>query len=342
MARTMLSGSTTPGWPTCRWPMASSWLVSAAARWPARWIASTSVTSGSPGSIRRRRISLHPRMTVRRLLKSCATPPARRAMAPSRSACWNCSSMRWRSVTSSATARIPVTDPSWSRSGAVDTDSWSSSSSRWAASCTPTVASPCLVRSHRRPSAEAAASSAAGMRCAPTARTGPPEQRSGRAVPPPGHAVEVELGDGQRRGLHDGLQPLLVPLHRLVEAGVVEGHRGHLGQEDEDRLVLGIERARPAEHDDGPVARPGGVDQRDRHPRHGPGPRRRQLGGDVGIVDLSGARRHCAAAGWPWRRAGRRRGRPARERRAVPAAHSPPPRPSPPPPSPRARSTGGR
>ena len=175
MDRTMLSGSTTPGWPTWRCPMARSWLVRAAARCPARWIASTSVTRGSAGSIERSRISLHPRMTVSRLSKSCATPPARRAMAPRRSACWNCSSMRWRSVTSSATARMPVTAPSWSRSGAVDTDSWSTSSWRRAAELHAHGRLPVSGAVPEAPTAEAATSSAAGMRRAPSETSAQPE-----------------------------------------------------------------------------------------------------------------------------------------------------------------------
>ena len=91
---------------------------------------------------------------------------------------------------------------------------------------TPTVASPCAVRSHR--SRQRRRGGVVGRRDAPRRRTAPwpsqPNSDPGGAVPPPGRAGQVELGDGQGRGLHDGLQPLLVALHGLVEPGVVEGH----------------------------------------------------------------------------------------------------------------------
>ncbi len=114
----------------------------------------------------------------------------------------------------------------------------------------------------------------------------PTQQRARRAVPPSGRTRQVQLGDGQRRGLHHGLEPLLVALDGLIQPGVVEGDRRHLGQQDEDRFVLGVERPFATEHHDGPVPGPGGVDEGDGHPRHGPGSRRGQLGGDGGIGHL--------------------------------------------------------
>ncbi len=168
-------------------------------------------------------------------------------MALSRSACWNCSSMRWRSVTSSATARIPVTDAVVveQRSGRhrqlqqlVAAQGRELDSHRRLAVPGPV---PQSGQSRRRPVVGSRdAQRPVGYRA--VGRAVPTQQRARRAVPPPGRAREVELGDGQGRGLHHGLETLLVALHRLVQAGVVERDRRHLGQQDEDRLVLGVER----------------------------------------------------------------------------------------------------
>ena len=217
-------------------------------------------------------------------------------------------------------------------SGAVDTDNCTNMSSRRAPSWTPTVASPCRVRSHRP--RQRRRGGVVGRRDAQrpvghgvVGRVVPPQQRARRSVPPPRRAGQVELGDGQRRGLHHGLEPLLVALHGLVQPGIVERHGGHLGQQHQDRFVLGVERALPTEHDDGPVARPGRVDERDGHPRHGPDPRRGELRCQGRIGDVLGPTRVAQRSVGLGDRARTRSGPPTTTCRAAPWGRSPPPLP---------------
>ena len=93
--------STISGLRICRRLTASRRPVSAAARSPARriWVMSRRVGSSSaiPASTR----SAMPLITVSRLLKSCATPPARRPTISIFCACCSCSSS-WRCSVMSA------------------------------------------------------------------------------------------------------------------------------------------------------------------------------------------------------------------------------------------------
>ncbi|OQB82374.1 MAG: hypothetical protein BWX86_02925 [Verrucomicrobia bacterium ADurb.Bin122] len=83
--------SRTFGSMTCRLEKARSWRVSVAALSAARAISASCWASGSSGERSARASSTLPAMTVSRLLKSCATPPARRPTVSIFMACCNCS-----------------------------------------------------------------------------------------------------------------------------------------------------------------------------------------------------------------------------------------------------------
>ena len=80
---------------------ASSCLVSPAPRVPAFWISVMSAWRGSPGPRSSSRSSQKPRITISRLLKSWATPPASRPTASIFCSCSFCASSARRSVMSS-------------------------------------------------------------------------------------------------------------------------------------------------------------------------------------------------------------------------------------------------
>ena len=91
----------------CRRLNASSWRLSEAPCCAAFWIASRSSRESLPGGASSSRISEKPRMAVRMLLKSCATPPARWPMLSIRCTCCSACSIRRRSVTSRPVSRTP-------------------------------------------------------------------------------------------------------------------------------------------------------------------------------------------------------------------------------------------
>ena len=92
----------------CRRLNASSWRLSEAPCWAAFWMASRSSRVSLPGGRRRRcRISEKPRMAVRMLLKSWATPPASWPMLSIRCTCCSACSIRRRSVTSRPVSSTP-------------------------------------------------------------------------------------------------------------------------------------------------------------------------------------------------------------------------------------------
>ena len=82
--------SSTRGWTTCLRLKARSWLVSATARCDVFWIRSTSRCIGSPALSRPSSMWARPLITVSRLLKSWATPPASRPIASIFWACCSC------------------------------------------------------------------------------------------------------------------------------------------------------------------------------------------------------------------------------------------------------------
>ena len=91
----------------CRRLNASSWRLSEAPCCAAFWMASRSSRVSLPGAASSSRISEKPRMAVRMLLKSCATPPASWPMLSIRCTCCSACSMRRRSVTSRPVSRTP-------------------------------------------------------------------------------------------------------------------------------------------------------------------------------------------------------------------------------------------
>ncbi len=152
---------------------ASNWLVTAAARSPASRMAATASRFGSPGASAPSTRSPYPLMTVSRLLKSCATPPASRPTASSFWAWRNWSSSLRRSVRSRATTTNPC-GPAPARSAVVATSAQNRvpslrtrhASTKWlpvsAARCSRSAGAPAATssgvwnRSSDRPSASAA------------------------------------------------------------------------------------------------------------------------------------------------------------------------------------------
>ena len=116
------SSSSTRGSSTWRRLKARSCRVSPAARRAALWISVAARWSGSPAGSSSVCCWLYARITVSRLLKSWATPPARRPTDSrrwawrSRVSLWiSASSARRRSVTSRACVTMPWMSGSWSR-----------------------------------------------------------------------------------------------------------------------------------------------------------------------------------------------------------------------------------
>ena len=88
------------GFSTCRRPNASSCFVSSAARSAARLISPRSRASSASPFVRSSSSDAYPMIPVRRLLKSCATPPASRPRLSSFWALRSSDSRRFRSVMS--------------------------------------------------------------------------------------------------------------------------------------------------------------------------------------------------------------------------------------------------
>src|SRR5439155_259081 len=105
MRATLTWSSMTLGCRTCFRLNATRWLVRSAARSAAFSIPSTSPPSDAWPSRRRRRSSVWPMITVSRLLKSWAMPPARRPTASIFCACRKSSSNCLRSETSTIKPR---------------------------------------------------------------------------------------------------------------------------------------------------------------------------------------------------------------------------------------------
>ena len=112
--------SSTRGSSICWRLNSSSCRVSVPARWPAPWISARRPRTGSPAGMPPSSTSLYPMMTVSRLLKSWATPPASWPTASIFWACRNCSSSRRRSVTSDCTPTKCVSRPAGSFTGETD------------------------------------------------------------------------------------------------------------------------------------------------------------------------------------------------------------------------------
>ena len=104
--------SSTRGWSICLRLKASSCWVSDAARSAVFLTSSMSRRRGSSAVRRSRSSSVRPVMTVRRLLKSCATPPASRPTASIFWAWRSCASL-WRSASSARLRSVMSSTVDW-------------------------------------------------------------------------------------------------------------------------------------------------------------------------------------------------------------------------------------
>ncbi len=111
MSRTTSPSASVSGVTTSLRLKARSWRVRSTPRAAAFWTSSALMRSLSAGDILASMISLCPLITVSRLLKSCATPPASRPTASIFCASRSWTSSDRRSVTSVAIPKRPVTSP---------------------------------------------------------------------------------------------------------------------------------------------------------------------------------------------------------------------------------------
>ena len=181
-------------------------------------------------------------IAARRLLKSCAIPPARRPTASIFCACRSWASRRLRSEVSSRIASVPIAAPAASRSRASEKrhSTQRPSRARISVSCSRMRS----FRRSRRIRARAASrpprwNSATGR---PQHLVGPVAQELlGARAPVRDVAPHVGRDDSRRRVLRDGAEEVPGAARVLVEPRVADRQRGLADEALEQLPVLGVE-----------------------------------------------------------------------------------------------------